>query len=130
MLRTVPRCIRPAVLPAALSAALLLGACASQGPAPVADLAVARTSLAQAESAGASQFAPVELLSARDKLSRAEVAMNDKRFNDARVLSNEATADADVAERKARAVKATKTAADLQRANAVLGTELNRVPAQ
>ena len=126
MLRTVPRLIRPAVL----SAVLVLGACASQGPAPVADLAVARTSLAQAESAGASQYAPIELLSARDKLSRAEVAMNDKRFNDARALSNEAAADADVAERKARAVKATKTASELQRSNTVLGTELNRAPGQ
>lgn len=121
--------IRSAVLPLVLASALL-GACASQGPAPVAGLAVARTSLNQAESAGAAQYAPVELLTARDKLSRAEVAMNDKRYDDARVLSDEAAADADVAERKARAVKATQTAAEMQRSNAVLGSELNRAPTQ
>ncbi len=120
---------RPFIALSVIATTLLLGACASQGKAPVADLAVARNSLGKAESAGAAQYAPTELLSARDKLSRAEVAMKDKRFDDARVLSDEAAADADVAERKARAVKATQNAAELQRSNTVLGNELNRAPA-
>ena len=129
MHRILRKLVRPAVLSPVVAATLLVGACASQGPAPVADLAVARSSLGRAESAGAAQYAPTELLSARDKLSRAEVAMKDERFNDARVLSDEAAADADVAERRARAVKATRNAAELERSNAVLGSELNRAPA-
>ena len=111
---------------AALASTLFLGACATQGKPPVADLAVARSSVSQAEAAGAAQFAPVEFLNARNKLANAEAAMRDERYNDARVFTDEAAADADVAERKARAMKATHAAMELQRSNAVLGNEIDR----
>ena len=113
-------------LPLVVSCIALLGACATQGEPPVADLATARTSVSQAEAAGAPQLAPSEFIAARDKLSRAEQAMRDKHYNDARNFSEEASVDADVAERKARAVKATRAAMDLQQSNAVLGNELDR----
>lgn len=116
----------PLVASALLSTAVLLGACASQGKPPIADLAVARTSVSQAESVGAAQYAPAELLVARNKLGLAEAAMRDERYNDARRLTDEAAADADVAERKARAVKSTAAAVEMQRSNAVLGSELDR----
>ncbi len=121
---------RSFIAPAVLACAVLLGACASQGKPPVADLAIARTSVSQAEAAGAAQFAPVEFLSARDKLARAEAAMRDERYNDARRLTDEAAADADVAERKSRAVKSANAALELQRSNAVLGNELDRATAR
>lgn len=114
------------LVPAALASTLFLGACATQGKPPVADLAVARTSVSQAEAAGAAQLAPVEFLNARNKLASAEAAMRDERYNDARVFTDEAAADADVAERKARAMKATNAAMELQRSNAVLGNEIDR----
>ncbi len=129
-MKTNSRANRSALVASALLVATLaLGACASQGKPPVADLAVARTSLGQAEAAGAAQLAPVEFLNARNKLARAEAAMRDERYNDARALTAEAAADADVAERKARAMKATNAALDAQRSNAVLGSELGRTPA-
>jgi len=118
--------IRAYALLIVASCTVLLGACATQGEPPVADLATARTSVSQAEAAGAPQLAPTEFLAARDKLSRAEQAMHDKRYIDARNFSDEASADADVAERKARAVKATSAAMDLQQSNAVLGNEIDR----
>jgi len=114
------------LVPAALASTLFLGACATQGKPPVADLAVARSSVSQAEAAGAAQLAPVEFLNARNKLASAEAAMRDERYNDARVFTDEAAADADVAERKARAMKATNAAMELQRSNAVLGNEIDR----
>ena len=114
------------LVPAALASTLFLGACATQGKPPVADLAVARSSVSQAEAAGAAQLAPVEFLNARNKLASAEAAMRDERYNDARVYTDEAAADADVAERKARAMKATNAAMELQRSNAVLGNEIDR----
>ncbi len=117
------------VASALLVTTLALGACATQGEPPVADLAIARTSVSQAEAAGAAQLAPVELLNARNKLASAEAAMRDKRYDDARALTDEAAADADVAERKARAMKATNAAMEAQRSNAVLGSELSRTPA-
>jgi hypothetical protein len=111
---------------AALSLAAGLGACASKGVAPVAELATARASISQAESAGALDAAPVELLTARDKLGKAEAAAREERFTDARRLAAQAEADAEVAERKARAVKAQAAATALANSNELLRKEIER----
>lgn len=111
---------------AAAVSILLLGACASKGVAPITELATARASIAQAESAGATQLAPVELLAARDKLGRAEAATREERFGDSRRLAEQAQVDAEVAERKARAANAARAAEELSRANATLERETAR----
>ena len=105
---------------------LLLGACASKGVNPVVELTTAQASISQAESAGALQLAPVEMLAARDKLSKAQAAARDERFTESRRLAQEAAVDADVAERKSRAAKAARTAEELSRANAALEQEAMR----
>ena len=105
---------------------LLLGACASPGIAPVGELASARASIAQAESAGAMEAAPLELLAARDKLDKAEAAAREERFDAARRLAAHAEADAELAERKTRALKAQTAAAELARSNELLQRELER----
>lgn len=106
----------------------LLGACASKGINPVAELTTARASISQAESAGALQLAPVEMLAARSKLSKAEAAAREERFIESRRMAEEATADAEVAERTARAVKSARAAEELNRANAALEKETMRKP--
>ncbi len=111
---------------AAIVVAVLVSACASKGTPPVAEMSSARASIEQAESAGAVRSAPVELLAARDKLTRAESAVREERFAQARQLAEAAEADAEVAERKARAVKARDAAAELERSNALLRSELER----
>lgn len=111
-----------------LAFAALLSACASKGVAPVAELTTARASVAQAESAGALQLAPVELLAARDKLGKAESAARDERFADSRRLAEQASADAEVAERKARAAKSARAVEELKNANAALEKEATRKP--
>lgn len=123
---SIPSRFRTALITVTAGGALLLGACASQGDFPTANLAVARTSVSQAEAVNASQLAPVEYQSARDKLSRAEEAARSKRYNDARGLADEAAADADLAQRKSQAAKSASAAQDLQRSNAVLNSEINR----
>ncbi len=105
---------------------LLLGACASKGTSPVAELTTAQASISQAESVGALQLAPVEMLAARDKLSKAQAAARDERFTESRRLAEEAAADADVAERKSRAAKSARAAEELRRANAALEQEALR----
>ena len=110
----------------AVSSALFLGACASKGVAPTAELSMARASITQAETAGAGELAPVELLAARDKLGRAESAVRAEEFAQARRLSEQATADADLAERKSRAEKASRMAAELGRSNDTLQREIKR----
>lgn len=104
----------------------LLAACASPGKPPVAEMATARASISQAESAGALVSAPVELLSARDKLGRAEAAVREEKYEQARRLAAQAEVEADVAERKSRAVKAETAATELARSNDMLRKELER----
>lgn len=106
--------------------AILLSACASKGTAPVEQISAARASIGQAEGAGAMQLAPVELLTAREKLGKAEDAVREERYTDARRFAEEAEADAEVAERKARAAKASNAVEELARGNAALEKEIER----
>lgn len=117
--------VRRAAALVAIASTLALGACASKGVAPTGEMADARASISQAESAGATQSAPVELLSAREKLGLAEAALREERFADARRLAERSAADAELAERKARAEKAQAASEALRRANATLQQELS-----
>lgn len=121
--RRLPRTL---VAASVLAMALGLAACASPPPPPVAALTSARSAVTQAEAAGAGQLAPVELLSAREKLTRADQAVREERFAEARRLADEAAADAQLAERTARAQRATQAAAEMQRSNATLEAEIDR----
>jgi len=111
---------------AGLLAALLLGACATVEPLPAAEIAAAQAAITQAESAGAQRAAPVELLAAREKLEKADVAVREERFGDARRLAEAAEADALLADRKARAAKAQSAADELVRSNELLRIEAGR----
>jgi multidrug efflux pump subunit AcrA (membrane-fusion protein) len=113
-------------LPAAIGLIGLLGACAAPVMLPSTQMTNARASIAQAESAGATQRAPVELLAARDKLARAEAAARAENFTLAERLSDQAQADAELAERKSRAVKAQTAADELAQSNTLLRQELER----
>jgi hypothetical protein len=121
--RRLPRSFLAASM---VALALTLVACASAPPPPVAALTTARAALTQAESAGAGQLAPVELLSAREKLNRADTAVREERFADARRLADESAADAQLAERSARVERAKQAAAEMRRSNATLEAEIDR----
>lgn len=107
-------------------ALLVLGGCASSPPAPTDQLAVSKAAVDQAVSAGAPEFAPSELSSARDKLDRANLAMAKKDYTEARMLAEQAQVDAQLAVTKARSSKAQKAVAALQQSNRVLREEINR----
>lgn len=124
--RSFKRSSNVARLIAGAGAVVLVAACASQGDIPTSSLAVARTSLSQAEADNAPRLAPIEYQNSRAKLVRAEEAVKAKRYTEARALADESAADADVAQRKARAITAANTASDAQRSNAVLNAEINR----
>jgi hypothetical protein len=120
---TAPRWVKvtsAAVLLAALSA------CASKGVAPTDAMAAANTAIAQADSLGASQNAPVELLAARDAYGKAEAAVRDEKFDEGRRLAEMAEADAQLAGRKSRAIKAKAVTAEISRGNDLLRQELER----
>lgn len=118
---------RPAVLTGVLSTALFLGACASNRDSlPTVELTQARAAITQAEAAGAGQLAPVELLAAREKLVRAESDVRSERYGEARRMAEQATADADLAERKSRVERARKAADEMNRSNQTLIQEIRK----
>ena len=110
----------------ALTAAALLTACASVPP-PVEQMAVTRTTVERVSSApNAVDAAPVELSQAREKLARAERAMNDKDYVTARRLGAEAEADARVAESRASAMRGERALKEIRDSIRSLQDEINR----
>ncbi len=96
--------------------ACVLGACATLPP-PTNELAAARQAVSRATDVDADQYASAQLATARDGLSRAQVAMAEGRNDVARALALAAQSDADLA--IALSAQA-KTAAELsQRQNEV-----------
>lgn len=110
---------------ATLCSAGLMAACASIPP-PTEQMAVSTAALTSANAAGAGQWAPMELRSAQDKLDRARLAMNDKNYEQALWLAQDAQVQAQLAEKKAGAGKAGKAADELREASRVLSEELRR----
>src|SRR5476651_2674232 len=97
-----------------LGSSLLLAGCA--GNPPTEQYAVTQSAVNSAVSAGGTEYAAVEMKSAQDKLKQAELAMHDKKYDEARRLSEQAEWDARVAERKAQAAKAELAVKDSQKA--------------
>lgn len=90
----------------ALGSSLVLAGCA--GNPPTEQYAVTQSAVNSAVSAGGTEFAAVEMKTAQDKFKQAEIAMHDKKFDDAKRLAEQAEWDARLAERKAQAAKAQK----------------------
>jgi hypothetical protein len=108
--------------------AALLGACAGTPP-PTEQLALARSAVANAVTAGGTEHAPVEMRAAQEKLSGAEKAISAKENDQARRLADEAVVDARLAERKALATKARQTLEQAQEGIRVLQQEMmNQTP--
>lgn len=82
--------------------AVLLGLLAvvagcSSTPVPKAEVAGARAALMSANNQGATPYAPVEMDRAREKLRRAESAIAQEDYHEAKRLAEEAQADAELA---------------------------------
>jgi outer membrane murein-binding lipoprotein Lpp len=94
----------------ALGTSLLLAGCAGNPPSE--QYAVAQSALNAAITAGGTEYAAVEMKSAQDKFKQAELAMHEKKYDEARTYAEQAEWDARVAERKAQAAKAQKGVQD------------------
>ena len=106
-------------------AAVVIGGCASIPP-PTEQMAVSKSAIANAVSAGGSEYAPVEMRTAQEKMDRAQRAMAKEEYENARSLAEEAQVDARLAEKKAQSAKAQKAAIVLQDDIRVLREEINR----
>jgi hypothetical protein len=109
-----------------ICAALGMVGCA--GKPPLANLSQAELAVQEADKKTASQYAPLELQTAREQLNRAKRAMDDKEYDTARHLADEALVNAQLAEARAGAEKARQAAAELQRSIQTLRAELQRTP--
>lgn len=90
---------------------VMASACSS--PPPREEMAVGRASVERATGPAAAE-APMELAMARDKIARANVAMANKDYGEARRLAAEADADAQLAEAKARATRSEQALAQVR----------------
>ena len=106
-------------------AAVLVAGCASIPP-PTEQMAVSKSAIANAVSAGGSEYASVEMRAAQDKMDRANRAMDKEDYENARRLAEEAQVDARLAEKKAQSAKAQKAASVTQDDIRVLREEMNR----
>jgi uncharacterized lipoprotein YmbA len=108
----------------AIGSTFVLAGCA--GNPPTEQYAVTQSAVNSAVSAGGTEFAAVEMKSAQDKLKQAEIAMHDKKYDEARTLAEQAEWDARVAERKAQAMKAEQAVKDSQKGVQELRQESQR----
>jgi hypothetical protein len=114
------------IFPGAIACAALIAAGCSSMPAPTEQMAVSKSAIANAVSAGGTEYAAVEMRTAQEKMDRASRAMDKEDYAVARRLAEEAQADARLAETKAHSAKAEKAAGVTQEDTRVLREEMNR----
>lgn len=105
--------------------AVVMAACASPPPASP-QLVLAEAAVQRANSIGTAELAPAELQVATMKLARAKEAFENKQFDMATRLAEQAQVDAEVAEMRAQAARSRRAARETQDAAAVLREEINR----
>lgn len=99
----------------ALAASSILALVGCAGNSPSSQFAVATQAINAAETAGATELAPLEMRSARTKMHDAEQAGYERDYKKAKDLAEQAEWDARVAERKAQAEKAKRAVEDAKR---------------
>lgn len=99
---------------AVLAASSLFVLAGCSGNPPTVQMAVATQAVNAAQTAGATEYAPVEMQSARQKLNAAEKADFEKDYKKAESLAEQAEWDARVAERKAQAEKVKRAVVDAE----------------
>lgn len=105
----------------------VLSACAGV-PVPQQQITLSKDAVNRAVSADATQYAPLEMKAAQDKMFLMERALGEKNYPQARLLAEQIEADANLAERKARAVKWQKQLADARSGIQVLKQEMLQDP--
>jgi phage shock protein A len=112
-------------LSAAAGLSLMLLACATK-PMPTVQMALANNALDQAVASGASEHAPNELRSARDRQERARLALQADDPVLALSLSQEAQVDAELAEARTHAAKARMASMAVRDGTRILKEEMGR----
>ena len=105
---------------------LVLTGCATTKQPPTGKMALSQAAVEKASSAGAYEYAPLELKTARDKIELAKAATQSKDYETAERLLEEATVDAELAEAKSKTVKSQKVVDELKMSIDMLREEIQR----
>lgn len=108
-----------------IGASIILAGCATATP-PTDAVATAGTAVNQAIDAKAAEHAPLELRLATEKLDRAQSALNEEDYEEARRLAEQARADARLAEANARSASARREAQEVEQTIDALEHEADR----
>lgn len=117
--------LRSGVSATLISLPLFLTGCASAPPTEA--LSNADVAIQNADRAGAAQYEPELLSSARTKLNRANEDLANEENDDARRLADEARAEAVLASAKAEATKQANQVSEMQKTIEALRQETSRV---
>jgi hypothetical protein len=109
---------------------LTLAGCAPAMQPPASHMALAEDAVEKASAAGAYEYAPVELKTARDKIDQAKTAMQSKDYASSQRLLEQAEVDARLAEARSNTVKSRRAVEELQKSIELLREELQRKEAQ
>ena len=102
-----------------------MAACSSM-PAPTTEMAVTEKAVKDAEIAGAREYAPLELRSANEKYEAAENAMKKEDYEKAKMLTDEALVDAELAEAKSYSEKSKIALQELRDSIDLMRSEITR----
>ncbi|MEB0047311.1 MULTISPECIES: DUF4398 domain-containing protein [unclassified Pseudomonas] len=105
-----------------------LSACAS-APVPDEQITMSKDALNRAISADATQYAPLQMKSAQDKMSQLDRAVGEKDYAKVRVLAQQIEVDANLAERTARTARSIQQLKAAQDGIKVLKQEMLQAPA-
>jgi septal ring factor EnvC (AmiA/AmiB activator) len=111
-----------------MTSALALAACVNEVPPPNSQITLSDSIIRDAESAGAVEYAPVELNTAREKLEAARREMQDENNEKALRLAEEAELDARLAQLRSRTKTTRDAAAAIQASIDTMRREINTQP--
>ena len=111
---------------AGIAGALLLTACASTPPEPTVALKAAEQAIAAADRTRVADTASPELSEAREKLTAAQAAAQDKRMVEAERLALESRVDAELASARIEAAKARAVNDEMEHSTDTLTQEMDR----
>lgn len=106
-------------------ATVALSAC-SGTPKPRTEIALSNSALQNAEVAGAKTLAPIELRTAQEKQALADSAMAQKKFTTAKLLSEQAAVDAELAKAKSEAETSRRAVTEVEDSINLIRAELSR----
>ncbi len=114
------------LVPVSLITLVCATGCATEGPAPQAELTRAQAIIDQADKGPAQHYAAADLQRAHEELTAADAAAGAHHYDVARSYAESAAADADLAQARGQAGEAQKAAREINAGNQQLRTEADR----